>query len=109
MPTTPGSQLKNCYIEEIEGMGLKIKVVEQSGVTLKRMLQRSDPFRKKECTTSTIWSAAPVKKGLAEVPVLLMSWNVNFAARNTLGKHHEVHTPKERNTCELWNRGGKVQ
>jgi len=46
---TPGSLLKNRYIEEIEGTGFKIKVIERSGVTLKRMLQRSDPFREKEC------------------------------------------------------------
>ena len=49
VPATPGFQLKSRYIEEIEGAGFKIKVVEQSGVTLKRMLQRSDPFREKEC------------------------------------------------------------
>ena len=28
---------------------IKVKVVEQLGVTLKRILQRSDPFRKNEC------------------------------------------------------------
>ena len=50
VPAAPGSRLKNRYIEEIEGTGFKIKVVEQSGVTLKRMLQRSDPFREKECS-----------------------------------------------------------
>ena len=48
VPATPGSQLKIRYIEEIKGAGFKIKVVEQPGVTLKRMLQRSDPFREKE-------------------------------------------------------------
>ena len=52
VPATPGSQLKNRYIEEIEGAGFKIKVVEQSGVTLKRMLQRSDPLREKECNNT---------------------------------------------------------
>ena len=50
VPATPGSRLKNRFIEEIEGAGFKIKVVEQSGVTLKRMLERSDPFREKECS-----------------------------------------------------------
>ena len=32
MPAIPGSQLKNHYIEEIEGAGFKIKVVKQSGM-----------------------------------------------------------------------------
>ena len=49
MPATPGFQLKTRYIAEIKAAGFKIKVVEQSGVTLKRMLQRSYPFRAKEC------------------------------------------------------------
>ena len=49
VPATPGSQLKNRYMREIKEAGFKIKVVEQSGVTLKRMLQRSDLFREKQC------------------------------------------------------------
>ena len=49
-----------------------------------------------------------VEKGLAEVPVLLVSWYVNFAVINTPAKHHGVHTPAGRNTSELWNRGTKV-
>ena len=36
-------------MKEIKETGFKVKVIEQSGVTLKRMLQRSDPFRKKQC------------------------------------------------------------
>ena len=49
VPATPGSQLKDRYTREIKDPGFKIKVVEQSGVTLKRMLQRSDPFKEKNC------------------------------------------------------------
>ena len=50
LPATPSSQLKNRYIEDIEGAGFKIKVVEQSGVTLEWMLHRWDLFRVKECS-----------------------------------------------------------
>ena len=49
VPATPGSQLKHRYMKEIKETGFKVKVIEQSGVTLKRMLQRSPPFRKKQC------------------------------------------------------------
>ena len=49
VPATPGSQLKDRYMKDIKETGFKIKVIEQSGVTLKRMLQRSDPFREKQC------------------------------------------------------------
>ena len=45
VPATPQSQLKDRYVRAIKDAGFKIKVVEQSGITLKRMLQRSDPFK----------------------------------------------------------------
>ena len=48
VPATPGSQLKY-QLKEIKETGFKVKVIETSGVTLKRMLQRSDPFREKQC------------------------------------------------------------
>ena len=83
-------------MEEIKGAGFKIKVVEQSGVTLKRIIQRLDPFRKKNVITLIVWSVALVGgKGLAEVPVLLVSWYVNFAAT--------------RNTPEFWNSENKIR
>ena len=44
---TSGSQLKNRYIEEIES-GLQDQS-SRAGVTIKQMLQRSDPVREKEC------------------------------------------------------------
>ena len=43
---TPGSMLKKRYEEEIKKTSLRIKVVEQAGTSLKRMLQSSDPFEK---------------------------------------------------------------
>ena len=49
MPATPGSKLQKRYQKEIRDQGFKIKVVEKTGVTLKRMLQRSDPFRSQDC------------------------------------------------------------
>ena len=49
VPATPRSQLRNLFMREIKETGFKINVVEQSGVTLKRMLQRSDPFQERKC------------------------------------------------------------
>ena len=49
VPVTPGSRLKKKYQKEIRDQGFKIKVVEKTGVTLKRMLQRSDPFKSQDC------------------------------------------------------------
>ena len=63
VPATPGSRLKNRYMDEIKAAGFKIKVIEQSGVILKRMLQRSDPFREKECTNIDCLVCTTGKKG----------------------------------------------
>jgi hypothetical protein len=48
-PVTPKSILKQRYEREVRRIGLNIKIVEQSGVTLKRQLQRSNPFKEKLC------------------------------------------------------------
>lgn len=50
VPATPGSQIKRRYMREIKATEFKIKVVEQSGTTLKAMLQKSDPFKQRRCT-----------------------------------------------------------
>ena len=45
VPATPGSELKSRYEKEIDEAGIKIKVTKQSGIPLKRYLQRSNPFK----------------------------------------------------------------
>ena len=52
VPATPGSQLKRWYMREVKATDFKIKVVEQSGTTLKAMLQRSDPFKQRQCVNA---------------------------------------------------------
>ena len=49
MPSTPQSQLKRSYQKEIARSGLRIKVVERSGITLKSKLQVSNPFKPQRC------------------------------------------------------------
>ena len=49
IPTTPSSQLKKMYEREIRHSGLRIKVVERTGRTLKSQLQTSNPFRPRDC------------------------------------------------------------
>ena len=46
---TPNSELKKEYEKEIKKSGLRIKVVERTGRTLKSQLQCSDPFREEHC------------------------------------------------------------
>ena len=49
VPATPRSKLQREYQQEIGNLGFNIKVVEKAGKTLKRMLQRSDPFKPENC------------------------------------------------------------
>lgn len=46
---TPDGKLKKMYENEIRRSGLRIKVVERSGKTLKSQLQTSNPFKQKQC------------------------------------------------------------
>ena len=49
VPATPRSELKRRYEEEIKKTKYSIKIVQQSGLTLKSHLQRSNPFANERC------------------------------------------------------------
>ena len=49
VPATPESSLKRSLDEDVKKSGLRIRIVEKSGMSVKRVLQRSDPFKKKTC------------------------------------------------------------
>ena len=49
VPATPGSELKRRYERAIEEAEVKIAVAEVPGHSMKRMLQKSNPFKKKKC------------------------------------------------------------
>ena len=46
---TPNGQLTKAYRKALKEAGLKIHVVERVGKPLKKMLTKSDPFRKGKC------------------------------------------------------------
>ena len=46
---TPESSLKRSLDEDVKKSGLWIRIVEKSGMSVKRVLQRSDPFKKRTC------------------------------------------------------------
>ena len=49
VPTTPSGKLKKLYENAIRTSGIRMKVVERTGRTLKSQLQTSNPFRKNNC------------------------------------------------------------
>ena len=63
VPATPRSQLRNLFMRKIKETGFRIKVVEQSGVTLNGMLQRSDPFKERKCNNTNCLICSTGGKG----------------------------------------------
>ena len=53
VPATPNSELKRKMQEKLKSKDTKIKVIERSGTKIVRLLQRNDPFKKKECTDTS--------------------------------------------------------
>ena len=49
VPAPPESSLKRSLDEDVKKSGLRIRIVEKSGMSVKRVLQRSDPFKKRTC------------------------------------------------------------
>ena len=49
VPTTPERKLKRMYEDAIRRSGIRVKVVERTGRTLKSQLQTSNPFREPNC------------------------------------------------------------
>ena len=67
VPTTPESELKRKYSKEISRNGFKIRVVELAGTSLKRLLQKSNPFKKKFCERSDCLMCRSNGKGPCDV------------------------------------------
>ena len=67
IPATPTGELKKMYQEEIKKSGFKIKVIEKAGTSLKRILQKSDPFRNKFCDRDDCLQCTSGGKGNCDV------------------------------------------
>ena len=49
VPTTPNGKLKKMYEDSIRRSGIRMRVVERTGRTLRSQLQKSDPFGEPNC------------------------------------------------------------
>ena len=63
VPYTKDSELRKEYTKCIADSGFQIKVVEKAGVSLKRKLQRSDPYREKNCGCADCFICSSGGKG----------------------------------------------
>ncbi len=63
LPMTPGGTLKRMYERTIQKSGLRIKVVERTGKTLKSQLQCSNPFKPGKCGRNDCLVCTTTNKG----------------------------------------------
>ena len=63
VPSTPDGKLKRMYQTEIRKSGLRIKVVERTGRTLKSKLQSSNPFKEGGCMRPNCFICTTSNKG----------------------------------------------
>ena len=54
IPATPGSVLKRRYLQVIWNSGISLAVVEVPGHSLKKRIQRSDPFKSEVCSRADV-------------------------------------------------------
>ena len=63
VPSTPKGKLKHMYESEIKKSGVRMKVIEKTGRTLKSQLQTSDPFKVGSCTSVDCFICTTSRKG----------------------------------------------
>jgi hypothetical protein len=63
VPAPPSSDLQKMYQEAVKMSGLKIRVVERAGRSVKSYLQRSDPFRMPGCSMGDCFVCTSEGKG----------------------------------------------
>ena len=85
IPATPTGDLKKMYQEEIKRSGFKIKVIEKAGTSLKRILQKSDPFRKKFCDRDDCLQCTSGGKGDCNVESI--NYNIKCAELRCLKRN----------------------
>ena len=101
VPATPGSQLKHRYMREIKATDSKIKVVEQSGTTLKPCYKDQTPSNRGDALMLTAFSAGLTGRDHAEVRELHMSWFARLVNRSMSEKRLEVRILVVENTSML--------
>ena len=95
VPSTPESVLQRRYQAEINRHGVKIRVVEKSGRSVKSMLQRSDPFKERTCGRDMCFVCGTEKKGLCDKNGV--NYAIVCAGCEDFGKKGEYHGETSRN------------
>ena len=86
--------LQQRYQEEIDRRGLKIRVVEKSGRSVKSMLQRSNPFRPEKCDRPSCLVCGTGGKGACDKEGITYAITCMTCAENGIERIYHGETSK---------------
>ena len=129
VPMTPHGELRKAYQKEVRRSGLRIRIVERTGRTLKSQLQRSNPFKETNCGRRKCFVCTTTNKGNCNAEGItyeLKCKNENCGRKNiykgetskngyTRGEQHmRTLIAKDEKNSPLWRHcktvhGGEVQ
>ena len=128
VPATPNAELRRMYQKEISESGIRIRVVEKVGTTLKKILQSSNPFRNRNCGRLECFICSTSGIGncnTEEITYIIKCDDVNCTSKNTYkgesadngftrGKKHLMDLKGKQDNTPLWRHckdehGGQTQ
>ena len=97
------------YQKEIKQQGFKIKVVEKAGIAIKRLLQKSDPFKPRQCEREDCPVCKTDGKGLCNRESVTYEKKCNnvyvgetLRSAYTRGKEHSKLLGNKEERSALW-------
>ena len=95
---------------EVRKQGSRVNLEEQAGISLKRLLQRSDPLRQSSCSRDDCFVCKErlmEEKVRAQPIASLTRSSVRSVVMYTLEKPLETLTREEKNTGDFWRENRK--
>jgi hypothetical protein len=114
VPATPNSMLRRSMEEEVRCTNLKIKIVENSGKKVKRLLQRNDPFKAKTCSDNNCFVCTTSGEGSCRKSGVTYDINCEgdcdgdvyngetHGNTNTRGAEHQSNYQYKRTNSVMW-------
>ena len=100
VPSTPEGRLKRMYQDVIGRSGIRLKVVERTGRTLKSQLQTSNPFREADCGRGDCVVCTTFGQGNCNTEGI--TYKIDCASQEC-----EKGTYKGETACNAYTRGGE--
>ena len=84
VPTTPDGKLKKMYEEVIRRSGMRLRVIERTGRTLKSQLQTTNPFKDPNCGRADCFVCSTLGQGNCKTESI--TYKIEYASPNNCEK-----------------------